>query len=145
MNEAEIKQAAKDYTDSIFGATAINHLRSQIEEGFKAGAKANAQKWILCINTLPPTSKKPKNSLCTNNGAVFTAFYTSGHEIEYDGEEDCPDYDEREERDGCYYLKSGWYEEVESHGMGWDTVFCHREVTGWMNIDSLPSPPNTQT
>lgn len=139
MTEAEIKQAAEEYCNNYHVSE-----RNARYSGYIEGAKANSQKWILCAEGLPATSKKPKNVLCTNNGAIFTAFYTAGYEVEYDGDEDCPDYDEREEKDSCYYLKPGWYEQVESHGTCWDTVFAVREVSAWMYIDALPSPPNTQ-
>lgn len=77
--------------------------------------------------------------LGTNGKSQFVCVYTKGHELEY-GDDDPSDeeYDEVEERNGCLYLKPGWYELEETPGGQYDETWVKRKVTHYR---PLPQPP----
>lgn len=72
MTEGEIKVASQYYTNDIFGFTAINNVRTMVEEAFIAGAFASAPKWIDVRDARPAN---PRMVIVVNAGIVRHGFY----------------------------------------------------------------------
>lgn len=93
--------------------------------------------WIPVEERLP---EKVKRILClekiySDQYRYFVGFYTKGHEVEYDSDQE-PEFDEIEEKNGCYYLKPGFYECEEQ--INDDDFFFKRPVTHWMPLPEHP-------
>jgi hypothetical protein len=99
-----------------------------------------AENNLINVKDRLPETSKPVLCLWGKN-AQCIAFYTKGHEIEFDDDDfgDSRELDPEEERRGCLLLKAGWYEECEQVRSMYDHHFISRDVTQWQ---PLPEPPN---
>ena len=94
-------------------------------------------KWISVSNEMPehgkPVLATYKNSHGKNRRVI--AFYLGRWEEEADCDECNDEYSERKD---MYYLKEGWYEQIDNWG-DYTSVTVHEgEVTHWMPLPECP-------
>lgn len=122
-------------------------LFSRTDNAFLAGAEymGSIDGWIRVEDAKPECliidgKKKKTNWVLGTDGKIqFVCVYTKGHELEY-GDEDPSDeeVDEIEEKNGCLYLKTGWYELEETPRGEYDETWVARIVTHWRRLPSSP-------
>jgi hypothetical protein len=102
-------------------------------EALSGRAAPGMPDWISA-DVLPPDQK---SILGTDGKMVYVCNYYRDHQQDVDCEDDDPGEDiESDEKNGCYWLKPGYYETIEQHGGYYDEISVRRNITHWM-----PMPP----
>ena len=93
--------------------------------------------WVSVDDKLPDAGEKVLATFENSHGKRRTI---CGHLVpRWTIESDCDDaYDEYSEEKDAYYLREGWYENIENWGDFSSVYVCDGEVTHWM---PLPKPP----
>ncbi len=133
----QINRLHNYYTDTsnIKMADAINSLLNPNEDQpeFKiVQSQPKGAVWIKVEDGVPSHSKPV---FCENaKGVKYAAFYTKGGEIEIDFEDDdnLPDWVIPHPENECYKLKEGWYEECDNSGY-YDRVTYKRKIVRWLD------------
>ena len=141
MNKETIEEVATAEAENRYPQSSVNNapftttgdLYDLVKEVFECGANWQAnQQWIDVKDRLP---EGPHEVLTINYPKVkhqSVAVYTKGNEIEYQNNNDEPEF-----------LTEGWYELEETPMSDHEETWTERNVTHWQTLPPLPVMPLT--
>jgi hypothetical protein len=103
------------------------------------GGEKMTDEWISVEAELPPNSK---SVLGWDGKVTYICNYYREHQQDVDCEDDNPGDDiESDEKNGCFWLKPGFYETLEQANGYYDEISFRRKITHWRILPPVPSNP----